>query len=272
MLSNMCLIHCTPVCVCVCVGGNNMGSNFFGAQWVLHCGDVGSAPTHCYRSTIDPHPTLSHTTIGQNNISVERAKRDKRPVAGRRYPGHILGVGSTCWAGGSIRPRPVLLAAPPCPRIHCGPLSPTLQSRRGSMSGGGSRFLVQEEGTAGHSQRVISPRVTTEQAMAQRNDAASLHGNYQIKVERRDGGCRRLGSRHALTSIHLNGPCPSTWPFWVGHPQNSMATHYVRPTTTYLSSCPFAGYRGKPRYQACNRSRAAPGVLMMNRPSMLSCC
>ena len=55
------------------------------------------------------------------------------------------------------------------------------------MSGGGSGFLVQE-GTAAHFQRVISPRVTAEQAMAQRNDAASLHGYHQIKVERGGGG------------------------------------------------------------------------------------
>ena len=165
----------------------------------------------------------------------KRGERDKRPVAGQRYPGHILGVGSTCWAGGSISPRPVLLAAPPCPRIHSGPLSPTLQSRRGSMSGGGSGFLVQEGGTAAHSQRVISPRVTAEQAMAQRNDAASLHGYHQIKVERRGGGmvgvvdwARTTFRSHRLHL--LNRPCSSTWPPRVGHiamPAIHKTAHYA---------------------------------------------
>ena len=145
--------------------------------------------------------------------------------------------------------------------------SDTAESTRVNVRGRKWVLLVQE-GTGGHFQRVISPRVRTEQVMAQRNGAASLHGYHQIKVEE-GWWCRRLGSpcvplSPPSTSIGLGLLIPhlpiSGWP-------RSNVSKHKTPVHTYLNDCPFAGYPGKPRYQARNRSRAVPGEVMMNQAS-----
>ena len=81
-----------------------------------------------------------------------------------------------------------------------------------------------------------------------------------------------LASRSALTTISTSiGPLPILgWPSWLGHipmSQNSTAAHLSEQLPIGRIS------RRQTRYQSRNRSRAAPGVLMMNQPSISqSCC
>ena len=81
-----------------------------------------------------------------------------------------------------------------------------------------------------------------------------------------------LALRSALTTFYLNRSCPAHDEQLIPHlpisgwPRSNVSKHKT-PVHTYLNDCPFAGYPGKPRYQARNRSRAVPGEVMMNQAS-----